>query len=185
MPNLPFLDPLVQNFFTYAEQSGLPLTFDISDQIGNRYGLYDDLGLPQLAKCLGRFPKLKILGHGPAFWAEIGRLEMPVERGSYPDYPIKEEGVVPKMFRKYPNLYGDLSARSGYNALGRDRKYAIKFLNEFQDRLMFGTDICAPNTPTPLVDFLLDLKNTGNISETVFEKIARNNAVKILNLKER
>lgn len=26
-----------------------------------------------------------------------------------PDAPIKEEGTVPKLFRKYENLYGDLS----------------------------------------------------------------------------
>ena len=26
---------------------------------------------------------------------------------------------------------------------------------------MFGTDICSPDTPTPLADFLLDLENSG------------------------
>ncbi|MEI8345181.1 MAG: hypothetical protein WCG06_03820, partial [Candidatus Omnitrophota bacterium] len=54
-------------------------------------------------------------------------------------YPITDEGRVPQLMRKYTNLYGDLSAGSGCNALKRDRKYAVKFLNEFQDRLMFGT----------------------------------------------
>ena len=47
---------------------------------------------------------------------------------------------------------------------------------------MFGTDICAPDTPTPLVDFLLDLRDNGDISEEVFRKIARENAVRILEL---
>ncbi|MFA6665708.1 MAG: amidohydrolase family protein, partial [Armatimonadota bacterium] len=96
--------------------------------------------------------------------------------------PIIEEGVVPHLMRRYPNLYGDLSAGSGHNALARDPEYAVKFLNEFQDRLLFGTDICAPDTPTPLVDFLLDLRDSGKISEAVFQKIARENAVKLLNL---
>jgi predicted TIM-barrel fold metal-dependent hydrolase len=109
-------------------------------------------------------------------------LETPGERYGYPLSTVKEEGVIPKLMRKYPNLYGDLSAGSGCNALKRDKKYAVKFLNEFQDRLMFGTDICAPDTPTPLVDFLLELKNSGDIPECVFNKVARGNAIRILKL---
>ncbi len=58
----------------------------------------------------------------------------------------------------------------------------FKFLNEFQDRLLFGTDICAPDTPTPLVDFLLGLRQTGKISENVFQKVARENARRLLHL---
>jgi predicted TIM-barrel fold metal-dependent hydrolase len=180
--NLPFMDPLVQNLFKGAEQAELPLTFHIAPAIGWNYGLYDDPGLPQLEMSLQRFPKLKFFGHSQAFWAEIARLDTPGERIGYPTVPVKEEGVIPKLMRKYPNLYGDLSAGSGCNALSRDTEYAIKFLNEFQDRLMFGTDICAPDTPTPLVDFLLELKNTGGISEVVFNKVARENAVRILGL---
>lgn len=80
------------------------------------------------------------------------------------------------------NLYGDLSANSGCNALKRDPEHAVKFLNEFQDRLLFGTDICAPDTPTPLVDFLLDLRRNGRISEPVFQKVARENARRLLHL---
>ena len=180
--NLPFLDPLVQNLFRAAEVNDMPLTFHIAPQISGVYGLFDNPGLPQLTECLKRFPKLKFFGHSQAFWAEIGTLDKEFERYGYPDYPVRQEGAVPKLMRKFPNLYGDLSAGSGCNALKRDREYAIKFLNEFQDRLMFGTDICAPDTPTPLVDLLLDLKNTGDISEKVFNKVARENAIHILEL---
>jgi len=181
-PNLPFLHPLVQNLFKHVEEVGFPLIFHIAPQIGGTYGLYDDPGLPQLERCLQMFPKLRFLGHSQPFWAEIGKLETPADRYEYPKYPIKEEGVVPKLMRRYPNLYGDLSAYSGYNALARDPDYAVQFLDEFQDRLLFGTDICAPDTPTPLVDFLLDLRESGKISEEVFWKIARQNAVELLGL---
>ena len=74
-------------------------------------------------------------------------MRKPEDRADYPDYRIEEEGVVPKLFRRYENLYGDLSANSGYNALARDPEYAVKFINEFQDRLMYGTDICQPDMP--------------------------------------
>jgi len=182
MPNMPFLDPMVQNVFKHVQDVGFPLIFDSVPQIGGAYGLYDEAGLPQLELCLRRYPKLKVLGHGPPFWSEIGQLETAADRWGYPNYPIKEEGAVPKLLRRYENLYGDLSAGSGCNALSRDPNYAVKFLNEFQDRLLFGTDVCGPDTSTPLVDFLLDLRKSGKISETVFQKIARENAIKLLKL---
>jgi len=181
MPNLPFLDPLVQNLFRHVQDVGFPLTFDISDRIGGDYGLYDDEGLPQLERSLQRFPRLIILGHGPEFWAEIAQLEAPGDRSGYPDYPIREEGTVPKLFRKYPNLHGDLSAGSGYNALNRDRAYAARFVNEFQDRLLYGTDVVDPPTkPCPLGELLIALKEADEISGEVFTKVARDNAARLL-----
>lgn len=180
MPNLPFLDARCQNLFARISKVGLPLTFDIADQIGERYGFYDDPGLPQLEETLIRHPRLKIFGHGKAFWAEIGELKQTTDRNGYPNYPVKGTGAVVKLLRRYSNLYGDLSAGSGYNALARDIKHAVMFLNEFQDRLMFGTDICSANQKLPLAKFLLDLKNSKLISETVFLKIARINAERLL-----
>ena len=182
MPNLPFLDARVQNLFKHTEAVGFPLTFDIADRIGGAYGLYDDMGLPQLEKSLRRFPKLIILGHGPPFWAEMGRLETPADRAGYPAYPITEEGVVPKLMRRYANLWGDLSAGSGYNALARDPEYAVRFINEFQDKLVFGTDICRADQQVPLVEFLIGLRDSGKISRETFDKIARENAIGLLGL---
>ena len=187
MPNMPFLHPMVQNLFKHVQDVGFALTFDISDRIGGDYGLYDDVGLPQLEACLKKFSNLIILGHGPAFWAEIGQLETPADRSGYPKYPIKSEGVVPKLFRRYPNLYGDLSAGSGCNALTRDPDYAVRFLTEFQDRLLFGMDICTPpaaDAPNRLVDFLLDLRKRKKITEDIFRKVARENAVRVLGLNQ-
>lgn len=182
MPNLRFLDPRVLNMFRQFEAAGLPVIFDDTVYVNYHYGLVDDPGLPQLEMVLNMFPKLILLGHGPAFWSEIGVLETVYDRGRYPNYPIKEEGAVPKLFRRYQNLWGDLSAGSGYNALARDVDYAVHFLNEFQDRLCFGTDICYAKQNLPLAGFLIDLKKSGRISEDVFEKIARGNIKRLLNI---
>jgi len=180
--NLPFLDPLMQNLFKHVQDVGFPLTFHIAHRIGGIYGIYDDPGLPQFETTLQRFPKLKFLCHSQSFWAEMAPLDTPADRGGYPNYPVTKEGVVPWLLRRYENVYGDLSAGSGHNALARDPDYAVRFINEFQDRLLFGTDICAPDTPTPLVDFLTGLRDSGKISETIFNKIARENAIKLLGL---
>ncbi|MCK4374333.1 MAG: amidohydrolase family protein [Candidatus Brocadiae bacterium] len=180
--NLPFLHPMVQNLLRHAEQARLPLTFHLAAQIGGIYGLYDDAGLPQLERSLQSFPDLRFLGHSQAFWAEIGVLETPADRYGYPHCPVRPEGVLPKLMRRYPNLLGDLSAESGHNALARDPDYAVGFLEEFQDRLLFGTDICAPDTPTPLAGFLLELRDSGRISDEVFHKVAYANAAALLGL---
>ena len=192
MLNVPMMDPMVQNLFKHAQDVGLPVTFDGSDRVGGDFGLYDDPGLPQLEHTLQRFPNLIMLAHGPVFWAEIGPLDTPAQRKTVfrpdgaqvgwqpPSGPIKEEGVVPKLFRRYPSLYGELSDAA--HALGRDPEYGPKFLTEFQDRLLFGTDICFFDMPFRTMDLLLEWRNTGKISEEVFRKVARENAVKLLGL---
>jgi hypothetical protein len=193
MPNVPVMDPMVQNLFKHAEDVGFPVIYDGSDQVGGDFGLYDDPGLPQLEQTLQRFPKLIILGHGPVFWSEIGRLEAPEENAVFrpragqlkrprPSGPIKEEGIMPKLLRKYPNLYGDLSDWNPWNALSRDPEYGPKFVTEFQDRLLFGTDICYFEMPFSMIDLLLNWRDTKTISESVFNKVARENAVKLLSL---
>lgn len=193
MPNLEVLNPLVQNLFRCAEKVGLPIVFDGSIQKTGCFGLYDDPGLPQLEYSLQKFPKLKIFGHGPVFWTEIAKLDTPGERGvgmrpdisqfsRLPDGPIKEEGVVPKLFRKYENLYGDLSDGTCYRALTRDEEYGPKFLEEFQDRLYFGTDYCSCGMDIPLTRKLIEWRDSGKISVEAFNKIARENAVKLLGL---
>jgi len=192
MLNVPVMHPMVQNLFKHAQDVGLPVTFDGSDRVGGDFGLYDDPGLPQLEHTLQRFPELIVLAHGPVFWTEIARLETPAQRKTVfrpdgeqifsrvPSGLIKEEGVAPKLLRCYPNLYGELSDAS--HALGRDPEYGPKFLTEFQDRLFFGTDICNADMPFPTMELLLEWRETKKISEEVFRKVARENAVKFLGL---
>ena len=193
MPNLEVMDPLVQNLFRCAEKVGLPVVFDGSDQKTNDFGLYDDPGLPQLEHTLQRYPALKVFGHGPVFWSEIARLDTPGERavnmmpdgrqvGRLPNGPIKEEGVVPKLFRRYSNLYGDLSDGTCYRAITRDEEYGPKFLEEFQDRLFFGTDYCCVGMEIALPAKLMQWRDAGKISEAAFRKISYENAVKLLEL---
>ena len=193
MPAMEVLDPMVQNLFAAAEEVDLPLVYDGRGQKVGGFGLYDEPGLPQLEYTLRQFPNLKIFGHGPVFWSELGKLETVGQRTVYmndrgrqfellPSGPITEEGTVPKLLRLYPNLQCDLSDGTAYQAIVRDEHYGPRFLTEFQDRLYFGTDFCGPTLPVRLDQLLISWKETGKISQTVFRKIAYDNAIKLLGL---
>ena len=49
--------------------------------------------------------------------------------------------------------------------------------------MFFGTDICYATQPLPLATFLTDLRDRGAINQSVFMKIARENAVRLLGIK--
>lgn len=182
--NLHFLDPRVQNLFRGCEEAGLPLTFHMAVNLGWKYGLVDEPGLPELEICLQRFPKLRIFGHSQAFWSEIGTYGNWDERKGYPKGPIREEGAIPRLMRKYPNLYCDISAGSGETALDRDHGYAGQFLTEFQDRVLFGIDICPPfEEYISRQDKVLQaLVRERRISPAVYRKVACENAIRELGL---
>jgi len=181
MPNLPFDDPLNLNLFRQVEEAGLPLTFHIAPTIGGSYGCFDELGLPRLEKVLRDCPNLVLLGHSQPFWAEISADANEENRGGYPTGPVKPGRVV-ELMRTYPNLHGDLSAYSGYNAISRDREFGYRFLEEFQDRLYFGTDIANVPQELPAVEYFREIRLQGTISGEAYEKITCQNAVRLLKL---
>jgi len=194
MPNLPLMDPMVQNLFRAAEEVELPIVFDGSDQLSGDFGLYDDPGLPQLEHTLQRFPRLKIFGHGPTFWAELWKLKTPAER-SYvftfsgngdqvgrPEEEPTEEGVVPTLLRRYENLMCDLSDGTPIRALSRDLEFTRHFFAEFQDRLFFGTDLCNKYVKIRHVDFINSLLLNGIITKEIYDKVTYINAMRVLNL---
>ena len=89
---------------------------------------------------------------------------------------------MPKLFRLYPNLMGDLSDFTAYNAFARDEDYGPKFMTEFQDRLFFGTDLCSLGMDVPMPAMLLRWRDEGRISPEVFWKISEGNARKLLEI---
>jgi len=182
VPNLPFDDPLCMNFFEHVEASGLPLTFHIAPQAGSYYGFVDEVGLPRLEKVLRAFPELQFLGHSQPFWAEIGtNVVEDGERVPYPKGPVTPGRLVALM-RSYPNLLGDLSAGSGFGAISRDPEFGYRFMEEFQDRLFWGTDIANVPQDLPIVDYFKTLEADELISDEVCEKITWRNANRLLDL---
>ncbi len=182
--NLYFDDPRVLALFKACEDNDMPITFHIGTPEGE-YGLIDDFGLPRLEKVLKMFPKLRFLGHSQRFWSHISGDVNEETMHGWPSGKVTDGGRVVELMRKYPNLCGDLSAGSGFNALNRDPEFAYKFIEEFQDRLFFGLDLCAPHNIEQegrigLVKFLDDAMLNDKISYEAYVKVSRGNALKLL-----
>jgi len=170
-------DPLMQRIYDICGELDLPIIFDLSGTT-----CLDEIGLPRFEKMIKKFPETIFSGHGPHFWAEISADVKKNEFSSYPKGRIKRKGAVEKILAQYPNLYGDLSAGSGYNAISRDPEFGYRFLEEFQDKLLFGTDICHVNQDTPIVTYFKKILSEGKISKIAYAKITEKNAEKVLKL---
>jgi uncharacterized protein len=100
-------------------------------------------GYLEFDKVLHAHPRTTFIGHGDLFWAHISA-DVPADRG-YPGGPIKPGGLTDKWLSDFPNLYGDMSANSGNNALSRDTGYSREFIARHKDRLIFGSDCSCAN----------------------------------------
>ncbi len=176
-------DPLLDHLYSALEETDMPLTVHIAPKFGDGYGIVDEIGLPRIEKMLKKHPDLKLLGHSQVFWSEISADVTEELRGRYPRGKVIE-GRISQLMREYGNLYCDLSAGSGANALMRDPAFAAKFIEEFADRLLYGCDICsAENKKVYEFDvFLTEMRESGMITEENYKKIVRENAIKLLGL---
>ena len=95
-------------------------------------------GFKRFAAMLKKYPKTKFIGHADAFWANVSADY--AEQESYPSGPIKRGGITDKLLGDYGNLFGDLSANSGNNALSREAEFTADFLTRHQNKLVFGSD---------------------------------------------
>jgi predicted TIM-barrel fold metal-dependent hydrolase len=179
--NMYFDDPLMDNLLYHCAECDMPVIFHIATRIGGCYGIVDDIGLTHMETILKKYPKLKLIGHSQPFWAEISSDVTEQNRGAYPQGKVTE-GRLSRLFREYDNIYGDLSAGSGYNAITRDPEFGYRFLEEFSDRLMFGTDICSPSNDMRLSRWLDTAMQNNLVSYGTYKKVSRDNAIRLLKL---
>ena len=176
--NLPMDAPFFQAVFAAAQRLSIPVTFHMSPEEGFNYGLVDRPGLPLLEKTLQAFSDVKFLGHSQPFWIEISgdAPNDPKGRNAWGKGPVLPGGALPRLFEKYPNLYGDLSANSAGRAIMRDEEFGIRFLETYADRLFFGTDMLNAEQILPLADWMEQQVSLGNLSQTACRKIFIENA---------
>jgi len=87
---------------------------------------------------LKAYPKTTFIGHADAFWANVSADYQ--NEAAYPTGPIKRGGLTDRWLGDYPNLFGDMSANSGNNAMSRDAEFTADFLKRHQDKLLYGSD---------------------------------------------
>jgi predicted TIM-barrel fold metal-dependent hydrolase len=95
-------------------------------------------GYTRFDKVLRAYPRTNFIGHGDLFWAHISA-DVPADRG-YPAGPIKPGGLTDRWLSDFPNLYADMSANSGNNALSRDTEFSRGFITRHKSKLIFGSD---------------------------------------------
>ena len=170
---LPIDDPKMMAAYEACDDLKLPVLFHCDDIRGT-----DRAGLPGLGRVLAAFPSVDFIGHGPGFWASISGDVPTSGLGGYPKTKVSPGGALDRLFDAHKNLWGDLSAGSGANAIGRDREFGRGFLLRRADRLLFGTDYLKPGQDVPQFQLLAGI----DLPADVRAKIERGNAARLLKL---
>jgi predicted TIM-barrel fold metal-dependent hydrolase len=102
-----------------------------------------NFGFERFYKMLEKYPRVAFFGHAQTWWANIDKNHRD-QSVLYPKGPVTPGGLTDRYLSDYPNMYGDLSAGSGLNALTRDEAFIRDFLTRHQDKLVFGSDCSDP-----------------------------------------
>jgi predicted TIM-barrel fold metal-dependent hydrolase len=171
---LPIDDPGNLELFRACEEVGFPVLVHI-DTLRNM----DRPGLPGFAKVLATFPQVNFLGHAQGFWSNIIGDVTPAQHQQYPSGPVTPGGAVDALLDRYPNLYCDLSAGSGSNAVSRDPAFGRAFVLRRASRLVFGSDYLADGQAVPQFALYKSLNLPVDVQSMIF----RDNARRLLGLR--
>ena len=97
-------------------------------------------GFERFYKMLEKYPRTMFVGHAQTWWANIDKAYQDDASNLYPKGKVTAGGITDRYLRDYPNMYGDLSAGSGLNALTRDEEHSREFIARHQDKLIYGSD---------------------------------------------
>ncbi|MBM3734925.1 MAG: amidohydrolase [Acidobacteria bacterium] len=92
----------------------------------------------QFWKVLKKYPTVNFIGHAQTFWANIDGGH--IQEVLYPRWKVNLGGWTDRFLADYPNMFADLSAGSGLNAMRRDEDHARGFIVRHQDKLIYGSD---------------------------------------------
>jgi predicted TIM-barrel fold metal-dependent hydrolase len=132
-----------QKFAVDSDSRSMDLLADIAKEydvpilLHFEFGHYN-LGFENFHKVLDRHPRVNFIGHAQTWWGNIDRNHS--QATMYPAGPVTPGGLTDRLLSDYPNMFGDLSAGSGLNALTRDEDHAHEFLRRHGSKLLFGTD---------------------------------------------
>ena len=114
-----------------AKAHGVPVLMHFQHETYN-------LGFERFHTILKKYPTVNFIGHAQTWWGNIDKNHQ--QAVMYPKGPVTPGGITDRLLADYPNMYGDLSAGSGLNALLRDEDHAREFLKRHQNKLLYGSD---------------------------------------------
>ncbi len=123
--------PEMHRVYKLAEELGVPVLLHFE------YEMYNT-GFERFESVLKAYPKVNFIGHAQTWWGNIGADLNPLDL--YPTGPVKPGGLTDRLLADYSNIYGDLSAGSGLNAITRDPEFARGFVERHSRKLIWGTD---------------------------------------------
>ena len=170
-------NPDAIRLYKVCAEYGLPVLMHLDyciDSEKNRYpwpNYWYGGGIDALERVLALCPETNFIGHAPGFWSHISKDDQ-FDKYSYPKGKVIPGGRIEELLNKYPNLYCDISAGSGYNALSRDLDFTRGFIERYQDRILYARDYF-DNVHMTLIDSL-------GLSDSVRGKLYEHNARKIL-----
>lgn len=103
-----------------------------------QFGRYNH-GFERFHRMLEKYHDVAFIGHAQTWWANIDARHAD-QTVLYPKGPVTPGGLTDRYLTDYPNMYGDLSAGSGLNALTRDEGFTREFLARHQRKLLYGSD---------------------------------------------
>jgi predicted TIM-barrel fold metal-dependent hydrolase len=139
-----------QKFMVDADSRAVGIVAEIASEwhvpvlLHFQYGKYNT-SFERFHTILEKYPTVNFIGHAQTWWANIdAKADQTV---LYPKGPVTPGGITDRLLTDYPNLYGDMSAGSGLNAMLRDEDHARGFFDRHQDKLMYGSD-CSDSVGT-------------------------------------
>jgi predicted TIM-barrel fold metal-dependent hydrolase len=168
--------PEMQRIFALAQEHRVPVLMHW------QYKTYN-YGFERFYKILEKYPKVNFLGHAQTWWGNIDKNHSD-QSVMYPKGPVTPGGLTDRYLSDYPNMFADLSAGSGNNALTRDEEFTRGFLERHQDKLVYGSD-CNDHDgsgPKCIGSQTITAIRRLAASKTIERKLLYGNAKKLMNI---
>ena len=123
--------PEMHRVYKLAEELGVPVLMHFEFEKYNT-------GIERFESILKAYPRVHFLMHAQTWWGNISADLDPTVL--YPKGPVKPGGLSDRLLSDYPNIFGDLSAGSGANAIARDPNFTRDFLRRHRHKLIWGSD---------------------------------------------
>lgn len=123
--------PEMHRVYKLADEMKVPVLLHFEHEMYNT-------GIERFERILKAYPRINFIGHAQTWWGNISADLNPMDL--YPKGRVKPGGLTDRLLASYSNLYADLSAGSGLNAMTRDPEFYRGFIERHRRQLIWGSD---------------------------------------------